>query len=484
MTKEIFIHCTSFETRLALVEDAVLQQIHIDRGEAPSLVGNIYKAKVLRVMPGMQSAFVDIGSERNAFLHIDDIYRANPSEKIADNLREGQDLLVQVVKDPVNKKGALLTTDLSIATKYLVYRHGRKKLGISAKIKQKPERIRLNDLMDSMISTMELPESLTGHFILRSAAEGITASQLTQDINALLDIWQSMDSLRAKKSPVSLYQESQKFQSLITNMLGLGVNKITVDCAEFHEKLKGWCSHNGGSEKYSPELHTEKNNLFECYQIEDQINAALESGVSLNCGGDLVIEETEALSVIDVNTGSYLGDAIDQQTFLRVNLEAASESARQIKLRNLSGIIVIDFIDMAVAEHCRQVLSRLKREFAKDSTKTIISEFTELGLVQIARKRTRQSLSQVLCEPCTCCKAKGIIKSEETLSYEILRELAKVDFNGAWTLVEIHASANIIHKLRNKYTAQINQFKASADCDVKLCIESSIPSDQFNIIPV
>ena len=210
MTKEIFINCTSTETRLALVENAVLRQIHIDRQESLSLVGNIYKAKVLRVMPGMQAAFVDIGDKRNAFIHIDDIHRANPGAKISDILRDGQDLLVQVVKDPVNKKGALLTTDLSIATEYLVYRQGRSKPGISLQIKPKSERTRLNNMMDSMLSTMALPESLSGNFIMRSAAEGVTQNQLDQDITALLNIWQSIESLRVKKSPTILYKVAEK----------------------------------------------------------------------------------------------------------------------------------------------------------------------------------------------------------------------------------------------------------------------------------
>ena len=210
MTKEIFINRTAFETRLALVEDKVLQQIHIDRDEEPSLVGNIYKAKVLRVMPGMQSAFVDIGSDRNAFIPIDNIFRAKPGDKILDILGEGQDILVQVVKDPINKKGALVTTDFSIATDYLVYRHGRTKPGISAQIKQKEERSRLNDLLNTIVSAVTLPERLTGNFIVRSAAEGITDDELTSDINSLIKIWRSIESLRVQKSPVTVYQNTQK----------------------------------------------------------------------------------------------------------------------------------------------------------------------------------------------------------------------------------------------------------------------------------
>ncbi|MGC6481571.1 MAG: Rne/Rng family ribonuclease [Porticoccaceae bacterium] len=483
MTKEIFINRTAFETRLALVEDKVLQQIHIDRDEEPSLVGNIYKAKVLRVMPGMQSAFVDIGSDRNAFIPIDNIFHAKPGDKILDILGEGQDILVQVVKDPINKKGALVTTDLSIATDYLVYRHGRTKPGISAQIKQKEERSRLNDLLNTIVSAVTLPERLTGNFIVRSAAEGITDDELTSDINFLIKIWRSIESLRVQKSPVTVYQNTQKFQSLIANMLDQGATKITVDCEIYWKKLNDWCDlHSRGVNKIF-ELYSGEGHLFDMYQIEDQINAALNLEVALDCGGYLVIEETEALSVIDVNTGSFIGESIDHNTFFRVNLEAALECVKQIKLRHLTGIIIIDFIDMQNSDHRSQVLKQLKNAFSQDSDISIISDFTELGLVQVARKKTRKSLRQIVCEPCNHCEAKGVIKSEETLSLEIFRELTKIDSNCVSRSIEIYASDAVIKLLENKYSTQLNDFTNRTNCDVKLIIERSLQSNQFNIIP-
>ena len=483
MTKEIFINRTAFETRLALVEDKVLQQIHIDRDEEPSLVGNIYKAKVLRVMPGMQSAFVDIGSDRNAFIPIDNIFRAKPGDKILDILGEGQDILVQVVKDPINKKGALVTTDLSIATDYLVYRHGRTKPGISAQIKQKEERSRLNDLLNTIVSAVNLPERLTGNFIVRSAAEGIIDDELTSDINSLIKIWRSIESLKVQKSPVTVYQNTQKFQSLIANMLGQGVTKITVDCEIYWKKLNDWCDlHSRGVNKIF-ELYSGEGHLFDMYQIEDQINAALNLEVALDCGGYLVIEETEALSVIDVNTGSFIGESIDHNTFLRVNLEAALECVKQIKLRHLTGIIIIDFIDMQNSDHRSQVLKQLKNAFSQDSDISIISDFTELGLVQVARKKTRKSLRQIVCEPCNHCETKGVIKSEETLCLEIFRELTKIDSNCVSRSIEIYASDAVIKLLENKYSTQLNDFTNRTNCDIKLIIERSLPSNQFNIVP-
>jgi ribonuclease G len=483
MTKEIFINCTLSETRLALVDNAALQQIYIDRQENTSLVGNIYKAKVLRVMPGMQAAFVDIGCERNAFIHIDDIHRASCGDKITDVLRDGQELLVQVAKDPVNKKGALLTTDLSIATDYLVYRQGRSKPGCSLQIKSKSERIRLNKLMKSTLSAAALPESLSGNFIMRSAAEGITENQLAQDMANLLDIWQSIDELRVKKSPAILYKIAEHNQRIISEMLNLGIERITVDCPDSFEKIEHWFGQSSSLDKPEIRLFKQNENLFDIYELEKQINAALCSEVPLMCGGSLVIEQTEALAVIDVNSASFIGESIDQKTYFEVNLEAAVEAARQIILRNLSGIIIIDFIDMQNADYRRQVLQKLKQAFSQDRIKTVIYGYTELGLVQIARKRTRQSLSQALCVPCSHCDARGYVKSEETIVFEILRHLSNFQPNGKRAAVEIYACESVIKKIENKYAKQLNEFKVRVNCDVKLCINGSMFSDQFNIIP-
>mgnify|MGYP002632835106 CR=1 FL=1 len=481
MTKEILINRTSTEIRLALVEDAELQTIVIDRGESQSLVGNIYKAKVLRVMPGMQAAFVDIGEERSAFLPIDDILRASSGDKISDILRPGQDLLVQVVKDPVNKKGALLTTDFSIASKYLVYRHGRKKSGVSMQIKDKTERDRLHQLILTATKQMDRPETFKGNFILRSVAEGLSANQLDSEIKFLLHLWQSLSEKKLNKAPFKLYQEFPLYKQVIRDMLGLTIDRIRVDCSELLKELTVFCSQIVGSDENIFELHSAKCNLFDHCHIERQIKNALNLSVSLSCGGYLVIEETEALTAIDVNTGSYIGAGNDHQTYLEVNLEAAVEAARQIRLRNISGIIIIDFIDMAIAEHRHQVLVQLKQVLAKDAVKTMTCDFTELGLVQIARKRSSQSLSALLCEPCSHCQSKGVVKSEETISYEILRELLKIN-PADLKSVEVYAAASIVQQLHNKHIAKIGEIEKNIGCKVNLCTESSVPVHQFNII--
>ena len=484
MTKEIFINCTATETRLALTENGVLQQIHIDRQENPSLVGNIYKAKVLRVMPGLQAAFVDIGHKRNAFIHIDHIHRVSSGDRIGNILRDGQELLVQVLKDPVNEKGALLTTDLSIANGYFVYRQGRTKPGVSLQIKDSVERARLGEIVNSMLPDASLPERFTGNFILRSAAEGATETELAQELQNIISICQTVDSLRVKKSPTILHSAADQKQHLVTSMLKLGIDKIITDSPDFLEKIKSWFEQSPPSHQPEIELFQQSNNLFDTYRLEEQINAALCSIVELDCGGYLVVEETEALVAVDVNSGSFIGKSTDQSTYVEVNLEAAVESARQIRLRNLSGIIIIDFIDMHSDKHRHQVLQQLRQSFSQDSTKTVISDFTELGLVQIARKRKHPSLSQVLCAHCGQCDARGYVKSDATLSFEILRQLWNLKPNRECSTVEIYASEAVIEKLENKYAQQVNEFKVKTNCDVKLCTEHSISSEQFKIIPV
>ena len=376
-----------------------------------------------------------------------------------------------------------MTTDLSIATDYLVYRHGRSKPGISVKIKQKQERSRLNELMDSIISSSELPESLRGNFIVRSAADGISANELTADINCFIDIWQSIEVLKLQKSPIVVYQESHRFHRLINAMFAQGINRLTVDCAEFLKQINQWCDLESHEPKIHAELFAAKGNVFDSYQIEEQINAALDVEVALDCGGYLVIEQTEALSVIDVNTGSFIGDSADKNTFYKVNIEAAIESAKQIRLRNLSGIIIIDFIDMQNVDHRRKVLKELKNAFLDDPISNKISDFTEFGLVQIARKRTSRSLSQILCAPFKHSEARGVKKSEETLCLEIIRELIKIESNCAWKSIEICTSSAIIEILNNKYSTQLNDFKSSTHCDVKLSPDRAMKSNQYNIIP-
>ena len=482
MSKEVLINRVFGETRVAVLDNNLLEQIVIERDVQQSLVGNIYKAKVIRVIPGMQVAFLDIGDRRSAILHIDNLHLAKKDTGIESLLSSGQNLLVQVVKDPVKDKGAVLTTDLSIPSHSLVYRQSRKKLAISRKIKDVSERDRLADLFASAVSLAVAPEGFSGHFILRSVAEGLSEEQLLFDMQLLHRLWNDISEKRLEKSPVLVHTAPPIYQRLIEDSINLEPLRITVDCPEIHQALNQLSQHYASNIAVELIEDYQRKDLFDRNHIEPQINQALEQKVDLDCGGTLVIEETEALSVIDVNSASYLGDTDDQKAYLKVNLEAADTAVKQICLRNLSGIIIIDFIDMADSASERQVLKRLKQAFARDQTQPTILDFTALGLVQIARKRTGLSLSQTLCAPSNKTRTKGVKKSDDTLVFEILRQLSSKAVSASSKAIEIHASPAVIEQLQKKYSAQIKQYEAIAECSVKLYSQPITHCDEFNII--
>jgi ribonuclease G len=482
MSKEVLINRVFGETRVAVLDNNLLEQIVIERDAQQSLVGNIYKAKVIRVIPGMQVAFLDIGDRRSAILHIDNLHLAKKDTGIESFLSSGQNLLVQVVKDPVKDKGAVLTTDLSIPSHSLVYRQSRKKLAISRQIKDVAERDRLAEIFASAVSLAVAPEGFSGHFILRSVAEGLSEEQLLFDMQLLHRLWNDISEKRLEKSPVLLHTAPPIYQRLIEDSINLEPLKITVDCPEIHQALNQLSQHYASNIAVELIEDYQRKDLFDRNHIESQINQALEPKVDLDCGGTLVIEETEALSVIDVNSASYLGDTDDQKAYLKVNLEAADTAVKQICLRNLSGIIIIDFIDMADSASEHQVLKRLKQAFARDQTQPTILDFTALGLVQIARKRTGLSLSQTLCAPSNKTRTKGVKKSDDTLVFEILRQLSRKAVSSSSKAIEIHASSAVIEQLQKKYTVQIKQYEAIAECSVKLYSQPITHCDEFNII--
>jgi ribonuclease G len=482
MPKEILISRVHGETRIAVLDNNLLEQIVIERDEQQSLIGNIYKAKVMRVIPGMQTAFMDIGHKRSAILHVDNLHLAEKKTKIESILSSGKTILVQVVKDPVMDKGAVLTTDLSIPSHSLVYRQSRKKLAISRQIKDVSERERLAELLKTVVSAAVAPEGFSGNFILRSVAKGLREEQLFFDLQLLYRLWSDLSEKRMKKTSVLLHTAPPIYQRLIKDSINLEPLKITVDCTEIYQDLNQLSQHYASNIAVELTEDYQQKDLFDRNNIEQQINEALEKKVALDCGGTLVIEETEALSVIDVNSASYVGDTDDQQAYLCVNLEAADVAARQICLRNLSGIIIIDFIDMADPASERQVIRRLQEAFAQEQAQPTILDFTELGLVQIARKRTAPSLSQTLCAPSNKIGSKAVIKSDDSLVFEILRQLSKRAFSSSFNDLEIHASPTVIVKLQKKYSVQIKQYESIAECSVKLSPQNTTDCDTFNII--
>ena len=413
MSEELLVNVTPRETRVAVVENGMLQELHIERGSQRGVVGNVYKGKVQRVMPGMQAAFVDIGLERAAFLHANDIFRSAPLDAvagddapaapppqmqipIADLLRDGAEVVVQVVKDPIGSKGARLTTQISIPSRYLVLLPRSKVVGISARIEDEAERARLKTLM------AELTAGGAGHgYIVRTNAEGQPAEALAEDIAYLGRVWELIERNAAEAKVGSrVYEDLSLPLRAVRDLIRRDVEKVKVDSRETCERLREFAA------RYMPALadkvehYTGARPVFDMYGVEDEIQHALEKEVPLKSGGYLVIDQTEAMTTVDVNTGSFLGQRNLEETVYRTNLEAAQAVARQLRLRNLGGIIIIDFIDMHDAEHRRQVLRTLEKSLVKDHAKTTVYDFSPLGLVEMTRKRTVESLERQLCEPC------------------------------------------------------------------------------------
>src|SRR6266542_4751358 len=428
MSHEILINVTPQETRVAMLEQAVVQELHVERASARGLVGNIYLGRVARVLPGMQSAFVEIGLERAAFLHIADIWEhrqnghggadSRPIEKI---LHEGQALLVQVIKDPIGTKGARLSTQVSLAGRLLVYLPQDSHIGISQRIENEAERESLRDRLQQL-----LPEVLAGGFIIRTMAETATERELQNDIEYLTKLWSDLTAKSGSLPvPSLIYQDLNLAQRVLRDMATEDSVRILVDSRETCQRMLDF------AQQYTQTIverithYSGERPLFDLHGVEDEIQKALARRVDLKSGGYLIIDQTEAMTTIDVNTGGYVGGRSFDDTIFKTNLEAAQVIARQLRLRNLGGIIIIDFIDMENADHRSAVLAELNKALERDRTRLTVNGFTQLGLVEMTRKRTRESLAHVLCEPCPTCGGRGEVKTPHTVCYEILREILR-----------------------------------------------------------
>ena len=486
MSREILINITPMETRVALVENGVPQEISLERNQKRGLVGNIYKGKVVRVLPGMQAAFVDIGAERTAFLHVDDLYfdrstdAATPDIKTL--LHDGQKILVQVIKDPINTKGARLTAQLSVAARYLVYMDKSTRTGISQRIEDEEERERLKQVVESVLAE---DNQDPGGYIVRTAAEGASALELKSDIRFLQRIWQDIEQAKTTtKVPSCIYSELPLAKRVLRDMASEDVEKILVDSREVLTELVNF------GNKFSPEIanliehYPGERPLFFLHCIEDEISKALNRSVPLKSGGHLVIDQTEAMTTIDVNTGAFVGHRNLEETIYKTNLEAATAAARQVRMRNLGGIIIVDFIDMHSAEHRRQVLRTFEKALARDRAKNKISGVTELGLVQVTRKRTSESLEQILCESCPTCEGRGSIKSAETVGYEVLREILRVARAYECDQLRVLASAAVIERLLDEDSAQVADLEKFIGRTIQFRAEGLFAREQFDIIPV
>jgi ribonuclease G len=434
--QDILINWAPQETRVAVVENGAVQELHVERTLERGLVGNIYAGRVARVLPGMQSAFIDIGLERAAFLHVADVHvngvtprnehapGSAPPTPIERLVFEGQTLTVQVIKDPIGTKGARLSTQISIAGRLLVFLPQDDHIGISQKIGSPELREQLRARMQVLVGKPE--DGGGGGFILRTNAEEATDEDLADDIAYLRKTWAAIRE-RSFKSPAGtlLHQDLSLTERVLRDLAHDDTQSIRIDSRMQFDALKAF------GEQFTPtsvsrlELYKGERPIFDLFNIDEEITKALARRVDLKSGGYLIIDQTEALTTIDVNTGGYVGARNFDDTIFKTNLEAAGAIARQLRLRNLGGIIIVDFIDMAREEHQNAVLAEFRKQLARDRTKITVSGFTQLGLVEMTRKRTRESLAHMLCEACPTCDGKGQVKTPRSVCYDILREILR-----------------------------------------------------------
>ncbi|MBL8487010.1 MAG: ribonuclease G [Rhodocyclaceae bacterium] len=479
---EFLINFTPQETRVALMQLGVVQELHIERTNSRGIVGNIYLGRVVRVLPGMQSAFIDIGLERTAFLHVADIWeerqggqQARPIERV---LSEGQELLVQVLKDPIGTKGARLSTQISIAGRLLVYLPQERHIGISQRIEGEAEREQLRNTIQSL-----LPAEEPGGYIVRTMAEAAGRDELAADVAYLRRLWAEIrHRAQAARPPSLLHHDLTLAQRVLRDLVTGETTRIVADSRENFQKLTAF------AQEYVPQVaqllehYTGERPLFDLHGVEDEIQKALARRVDLKSGGYLIIDQTEAMTTIDVNTGGFVGSRNFDDTIFKTNLEAAQTIARQLRLRNLGGIIIVDFIDMETEDHKREVLAEFNKALSRDHTRISVNGFTQLGLVEMTRKRTRESLAHVLCEPCPTCGGRGEVKTAQTVAYEILRELLREarQFNAReFRILASPAVIDLFVEEESQALAMLSDFIGKP---VSLQAESSYTQEQYDIV--
>ncbi len=482
MTEEILINVTPQETRVAVIQQGVVQEVLVERGSARGFVGNIYMGRVVRVLPGMQSAFVDIGGARAAFLHVADIWghrqdgaEGKPIEKL---LAEGQDLMVQVVKDPIGTKGARLSTQASIAGRLLVYLPQESHIGISQRIEDEEERLHLREKLKLL-----LPPETSGGFIVRTMAEAATDRELAADIDYLRKLWNDIqDKARGAAPATLLYQDLNLSLRAVRDIVNDDTSRVLMDSRETFQKVQAFALEFTPNVAPRIEHYAGERPLFDLYGVEDEIEKALARRVDLKSGGYLIIDQTEALTTVDVNTGGFVGGRSFDDTIFKTNLEAAQVIARQLRLRNLGGIIIIDFIDMDSEEHRNAVLNEFRKALARDRTRMTVNGFTQLGLVEMTRKRTRESLAHVLCEECPVCEGRGELKTAQTVCYQILRELLREARQFEAREFRILASQQVIDMFLEEESQALAMLSDFIGKPVSLHVESQYNQEQFDIV--
>ncbi len=492
LQEDLLINITPQETRVALITHAAVQEIHIERTLERGLAGNVYLGRVVRVLPGMQSAFVDIGLERAAFLHVADLWqrmlgsngegRLNaplvPIEKL---VFEGQSLLVQVIKDPIGAKGARLSSQISLAGRLLVHLPQDGHIGISQKIDDPALRDALRQRLAAQAQAHDPGASLG--FIVRTNAEDASDAELLDDIGYLRKTWSTIEArMRQAQSPALLYQELSLAQRVLRDLVTDATRSIQIDSRENFERLQAFAADYMPGVARLLQLYRGERPLFEQYNVDEEIEKALGRRVDLKSGGYLIIDQTEAMTTVDVNTGGFVGARNFDDTIFKTNLEAAQAIARQLRLRNLGGIILIDFIDMGSAQHRAAVLDELKKSLARDRVKVSVNGFSQLGLVEMTRKRTRESLAHQLCEPCPICIGQGQVKTARTTCYDILREIlreAKQFSPREFRIVASNAVVDLFLEEESTHLAELSDFIGKP---IALQVEPGYVQHQFDIV--
>lgn len=482
MNNEILVNITPQETRVAILEQGVTQELHIERTSGRGIVGNIYNGRVSRVLPGMQSAFVDIGLDRAAFLHVADIWNSNqegeaaqPIEKL---LYEGNSVVVQVIKDTIGTKGARLSTQISLAGRLLVYLPQESRIGISQRIEDDSERELLREKLQQV-----LPLEEKGGYIIRTMAETANESDLRADLEYLHKLWHDIQNKSVTvAAPVLLYQDLDLSHRVLRDFVNEDTARILVDSRENYQKLMNFSRNYMAYSAERITLYTGDRPLFDLYGVEEEIEKSLAKRVNLKSGGYLIIDQTEALTTMDVNTGGFIGVRNFDDTIFKTNLEAAQVIARQLRLRNLGGIIIIDFIDMDSEEHKNAVLAELNKALLKDRTRITVNGFSALGLVEMTRKRTRESLAHVLCESCPTCQGRGEIRTAQTICYEILRELLRESRQFEAHEFRILASQPVIDLFLDEESQSLAQLGDFIAKPISLQVEESYTQEQYDVI--
>lgn len=495
MREEILINVSAREVRAAVVENGVLQEVLIERASRRGLLGNIYKGRVARVLPGMQAAFIDVGLDRTGFLHASDILVPRPAggpvpvtvtppdgpapeRHIRELVREGDQLLVQVMKDPIGSKGARLTTYLTMPSRYLVLLPREANFGISGRIEDEAERSRLKSILTGLID----PAAPSG-YIVRTAAEGVDAGALRTDMLFLQRLWEKVaERATGLEAPALVHEDLPLSIRVLRDLVNPDTERVQVDSAVAQRQLLEFAATFMPEIAPAIELYSGRLPIFDLHGVDDEIQKALERKVELKSGGYLMIDQTESMTTVDVNTGGYVGHRNLEETIFRTNLEAAVAIARQLRLRNLGGIIIIDFIDMTEEAHRRQVLDALTAALAGDHAKAQIAEVSALGLVEMTRKRTRESLEHLLCEPCPSCEGRGYLKSAETVCYEIFREILRQHRQFSFSELVVLAHEDVIELLLDEESGSVAELEEVTGKAIRLQTEGLYAPDQFDVV--